>query len=258
MRRAQGDLPGALQAYEQTHAILSSGWRPRTRATPAGSATCRSAGASWATCGGRRATCRAPWRPTTRASDRREAGGADPGNAGWQRDLSVSWRGSATCGRRRATCRRAGGLPGEHEIAEQAGGARPGQRRLAARPVGQLEQARRRAAGAGRPRRGRLQAYSESKKIADEAGGRGPGQRRLAARPGGQLEQARRRAAGAGRPRRARCRPTSRPRILSKLADSDPGNAGWQRDLSVSWERLGDVRQAQGDLAGALQAYKRA
>ena len=29
----------------------------------------------------------------------------------------------------------------------------------------------------------------------------------------------------------------------------------WQRDLSISWEKLGDVRRAQGDLAGALEAY---
>ena len=31
---------------------------------------------------------------------------ADPGNADWQRDLSVSYRKSATCWWRRATCRR--------------------------------------------------------------------------------------------------------------------------------------------------------
>ena len=43
--------------------------------------------------------------------------------------------------------------------------------------------------------------------------------------------------------------------IIAKLAAADPGNAGWQRDLSVSWNKLGDVRAAQGDLPGALQAY---
>ena len=40
-----------------------------------------------------------------------------------------------------------------------------------------------------------------------------------------------------------------------KLAAADPGNAGWQRDLSISWNKLGDVRQAQGELSGALQAF---
>jgi len=43
---------------------------------------------------------------------------------------------------------------------------------------------------------------------------------------------------------------------LERLSASDPGNAGWQRDLSVSHNRIGDVRRAQGDLPGALQAYE--
>ena len=46
--------------------------------------------------------------------------------------------------------------------------------------------------------------------------------------------------------------------ITERLAALDPGNAEWQRDLSVSWEKLGNVRQAQGDLTGALQAYEAA
>ena len=37
----------------------------------------------------------------------------------------------------------------------------------------------------------------------------------------------------------------------------DPGTAQWQRYLSVSWNKLGDVRVAQGDLAGALQTFAR-
>ncbi len=37
---------------------------------------------------------------------------------------------------------------------------------------------------------------------------------------------------------------------------SDPNNAGWQRDLSVSFDRIGDVRVAQGDRAGALEAFE--
>ena len=44
--------------------------------------------------------------------------------------------------------------------------------------------------------------------------------------------------------------------ISSRLAQSDPGNAGWQRDLSVSYEKIGDVQVAQGDLAGALSPYR--
>jgi len=42
---------------------------------------------------------------------------------------------------------------------------------------------------------------------------------------------------------------------MERLAKSDPGNAGWQRNLSVSYERIGGVQVAQGNLAGALKSY---
>ena len=38
---------------------------------------------------------------------------------------------------------------------------------------------------------------------------------------------------------------------------SNSGNTGWQRDLSVSYEKLGDALAAQGDLAAALKAYRK-
>jgi Flp pilus assembly protein TadD len=44
--------------------------------------------------------------------------------------------------------------------------------------------------------------------------------------------------------------------IFERLAKADPGNAGWQRDLSVSHNKIGDVQQAQGDLATALTSYR--
>ena len=44
--------------------------------------------------------------------------------------------------------------------------------------------------------------------------------------------------------------------IRDRLAKSDPGNAGWQRDLSVSYERVGDVQVAQGNLPAALTSYQ--
>ena len=37
---------------------------------------------------------------------------------------------------------------------------------------------------------------------------------------------------------------------------ADPGNAGWQRDLSVSYNRIGDVLVAQGNLPEALKSYR--
>ena len=44
--------------------------------------------------------------------------------------------------------------------------------------------------------------------------------------------------------------------VMLGLAKQDPGNAGWQRDLSISYEKVGDVQSAQGDLASALKSYR--
>jgi tetratricopeptide (TPR) repeat protein len=44
--------------------------------------------------------------------------------------------------------------------------------------------------------------------------------------------------------------------IADRSAKSGPGNAGWQRDLSVSHAKLGDVLVAEGDLKGALKSYQ--
>ena len=44
--------------------------------------------------------------------------------------------------------------------------------------------------------------------------------------------------------------------IRDSLAKADPGNAGWQRDLSVSYNKIGDVLVAQGNLPEALKAYR--
>jgi tetratricopeptide (TPR) repeat protein len=42
---------------------------------------------------------------------------------------------------------------------------------------------------------------------------------------------------------------------LQRLAAADPSNAGWQRDLSVSNIKMGNILRAEGDLARALRAY---
>jgi tetratricopeptide (TPR) repeat protein len=44
--------------------------------------------------------------------------------------------------------------------------------------------------------------------------------------------------------------------IAERLAQSDAGNAGWQRDLSVSYNNIGDVLVAQGNLAEALKSFR--
>ena len=44
--------------------------------------------------------------------------------------------------------------------------------------------------------------------------------------------------------------------IAERLARADPGNAGWQRDLSVSHNKIGDVLVHQGDLPAALASFR--
>ncbi len=46
--------------------------------------------------------------------------------------------------------------------------------------------------------------------------------------------------------------------IREQMVRQDPGNAGWQYDLSISYSKLGDVQSTQGDLAGALASYRQA
>ena len=43
---------------------------------------------------------------------------------------------------------------------------------------------------------------------------------------------------------------------IQARAAADPANTEWQRDLSISYERLGDVAVAAGDLAAARAAYQ--
>jgi hypothetical protein len=42
--------------------------------------------------------------------------------------------------------------------------------------------------------------------------------------------------------------------IAERLAQSDPGNAGWQRDLSVSYSKLATVFLLSGEVAKGLDA----
>ena len=44
--------------------------------------------------------------------------------------------------------------------------------------------------------------------------------------------------------------------VISRLDKSDAGNADWQRDLSVSYNKIGDVLVAQGALGEALKSYR--
>ena len=44
--------------------------------------------------------------------------------------------------------------------------------------------------------------------------------------------------------------------IAKRLAEQDNSNSGWQRDLSVSYEKVADILMAQGMLQDALEAYQ--
>ena len=84
-----------------------------------------------------------------------------------------------------------------------------------------------------------------------------PRQRRLAARSVGVIRQGRRRAGGAGQSAGgAELLSATCLAIMDRLAKADPGNAGWQRDLSMSYNKVGDVLVAQGKLPEALKSFR--
>ena len=257
-RRATGR--GRWRAYRAGARDRARRWPRATRPTPSGSATSRSATTRSATCWSRRAT--GPGR-----SPRYQAGLAIRRGAGRARSAPTP-SGSATS--RSATSKigdvlvaqgdRPGALAAYRAGPRHrrgAGRARPGQHRVAARPLGQPRQDRRRAGRAGRPARG-ARGLSPEPRHRRGAGRARSGQHRLAARPLGQPQQDRRRAGRAGRPAGGAGRAIARGlAIREALAARDPANTGWQRDLSVSHERIGDVLVAQGDGPGALAAYRR-
>ena len=47
-----------------------------------------------------------------------------------------------------------------------------------------------------------------------------------------------------------------RARDQGASCESRPGNAGWQRDLSVSYNKIGDVLVAQGNLPEAMRTFR--
>ena len=44
--------------------------------------------------------------------------------------------------------------------------------------------------------------------------------------------------------------------VADRLVKTNPENAGWQHNLSVSYSKVGDVLMAQGNLAEALKSYR--
>ena len=201
---------GGAEVLPATASRSQTGWRSPIPATPAGSAIsrCRTnkVGDVLVAQGDLAGALKA-YRDSLAIADRLAK--SDPGNAGWQRDLSVSYDkvGDVQVGAGRP---RGGAevLPRQPRDRRPAGEIRSRQRRLAARSLGVVRTRSATCRSAQGDLAGALKSYRDSLAIRD------------------------------------------------RLAKSDPGNAGWQRDLSVSYNKVGDVQVAQGDLAGALKSYR--
>ena len=136
---------------------------------------------------------------------------ADPANAGWQRDLSISHiKVGDVASSGRGPGRGPRRLPGRPGHRGPAGRRRPGQHRMAARPVRQPQQAGGRGGRGRGPGRGprRLPGRPGHR---GPAGRRRPGQRRLAARPVHQPQQGGGRGGRGRGPGRRPRRPPGRP-----------------------------------------------
>ena len=182
---------------------------------------------------------------------------ADPGNADWQRDLSVSHNGIGD------VLRAQGNLPGALEsyraslaIRERLAKADPGnadwQRDLSVSHdrIGDVLRAQGNLPGA-------LESYRASLAISRASGEGRPRQCRLAARPLGVARQDRRRAAGSGQPAWGAGELPRLARHRERLAKADPDNAGWQHDLALSLQRVGYIAARQGEPDAARTAYER-
>ena len=88
------------------------------------------------------------------------------------------------------------------------------------------------------------------------AGRAGPEQCRLAAGAGGGVQPGRRCVAGSGSAGSGAGGASDQDLAISRrLAEQDPSNAGWQRELAVAHSRVGGVLQAQGRLEAAQAAF---
>ena len=228
----------------------------RSRNAGLGSAISRCRTARSATCRSRRATSPArctSYRDSLAIADRLAQ--SDPGNAGWRRDLSVSYNKVGDV--QVAQGDLAGALTSYRDslairdrLAQSDSGNAGWRRDLSVshNKVGNVQVAQGDLAGA-------LKSYRDSLAIGPPGAIRSR-QRGLAARSLGVVRQSRRRAGAQGDLAGALNSYRDSLAIIDRLAKSDPGNAGWRRHLSVSYNKIGDVQVAQGDLAGALASYR--
>ena len=102
-----------------------------------------------------------------------------------------------------------------------------------------------------------LKAYRDAPRHPGAPGRRRSQQHAVATRSVGVPQQGRRRAGGAGQARRGAAKPTATA-SPSESASPPPTAAirDWQRDLAVSYSKIGSVLVAQGKLDEALEAYR--
>ena len=184
---------------------------------------------------------------------------ADPGNAGSQRDLSVSLRArSATRWLRKAISpRRRLAFRDSLAIADRLAKADPGNAGWQRDLVGVARQGRRRAGCARQSRRGADDRFATASRLPTASPRPIPATRAGSAISRCRTSRHRRRAGCArqsGRGADARFATASRSATVSPRPI--PSNAGWQRDLSVSYIKVGDVLVEQGNLAEALTAFR--
>ncbi len=181
---------------------------------------------------------------------------SDPGNAGWQRDLSVSlqqgWRCAGGAGQSAggaeiatATASRSGSGWRNRTPATPAGSAIC---RVSYNKVGDVLVAQGNLPEA-------LKSYRDGLAIRERLAQVGPRQRRLAARSVGQLRQGWRRAGGAGQSAGGAEIVSRRPRHHRAAGDRIAATPAGSAICRVSYDSVGDVLVAQGNLPEALKSF---
>ena len=181
---------------------------------------------------------------------------ANPGDAGWQRDLSLSHEQIG------AVLQNEGNLPGalasyraSFAIAERLAKADPGNAgwqsdlSVSLIQIGDVQLDQGNLPGA-------LESYRASLAIAERLAKADPGNARwqhdlsVSHERIGDVLRAQGNLPGALESYRASLA------IRERLTKTDPDNAGWQNDLSVSLNKIGDVLRDQGNLPGAQESYR--
>ena len=182
---------------------------------------------------------------------------ADPTNTDYQRDLAVYYDRLADLARDSGDAGEAARLYQQGlAIAERLAQADPENTDTPARPGGLLQSARGPGPGPGEPGGGPALPAGPGHPRA--AGPGRPDEHHPPARPVGLLRSAR----GPG-PGQRGCGEAARLyqqalAIRERLARADPTNTGFQRDLSVSYNKLGDLARGSGDAGEAARLYQQA